>query len=159
MKVFQELMSYFSVSETKRQYRSLRISAEHNTSVRFTDEVMLLKWIPHFAVQFLNKRRTGRRWRKPAVQFGQEIWFRKIGEEGITSSVKRRIQGIFVGHPDRTRAIPYRTRQTLSDAREPMNLEDWFGDLGHMVIRSHVMITETILAADDLPRIVAENTR
>ena len=70
-------------------------------------------------------------------QFGEKIWFRKNGEEGIKSTVKRRIQGMFVGHQDRTRAIPYiaksgtvrgqsRTRQTLSDACEPMNLEDWF---------------------------------
>ena len=28
-----------------------------------------------------------------------------------------------------------RTRQTLSDAQEPMNLEDWFGDPGHLAIR------------------------
>ena len=39
-----------------------------------------------------------------------------------------------------------RTRQTLSDAWEPMNLEDWFGDPGHTFTRSHVMITETKLA-------------
>ena len=96
-----------AVSETKRQYRILRSSAEHNTSVRITDEVSLLNWIPHFAVQLLNKMRTGRRWRKPMVQLGEKIWFHKNGEEGINSSVKRRIQGIFVGHHDRTRAIPY----------------------------------------------------
>ena len=41
----------------KRQCRILRISAEHNTSVRITDEVSLLNWILHFAVQFLNKLR------------------------------------------------------------------------------------------------------
>ena len=40
------------------------------------------------------------------VQFGEKIWFHKIGVEGINSSRKRRIQGIFVGHHDRTRAIP-----------------------------------------------------
>ena len=67
MKVFQEPTSHSTVRETKRQYRSLRISAEHNTNVRFKDEVSLLKRIPHFAVQFLNKMRTGRRWKKPMV--------------------------------------------------------------------------------------------
>ena len=41
----------------KRQCRILRISAEHNTSVRIADEVSLLYWILHFAVQFLNKLR------------------------------------------------------------------------------------------------------
>ena len=60
-------------------------------------------------------------------------------EGGIKSSRKRRIQGILVGHRDRTRATPHiaksgivrnksRTRQTLSDVQEPMNLENWFGD-------------------------------
>ena len=111
MKVFQEAMIQscveLSVRETKRQCGILRISAEHNTSVRITDDVLLLNWIFHFAVQFLNKMRTGRRWRKPMVQFGEKISYRKIGEEGINSSVKRRIQGIFVGHHDRKRAIPY----------------------------------------------------
>ena len=73
MKVFQEATSHVTVRETKRQCRSLRILSEHNTSVRITDEVSLLKWIPHFAVQFLNKTRTGRRWRKPMVQFGEDL--------------------------------------------------------------------------------------
>ena len=30
------------------------------------------------------------------VQFGEKFWFHKIGEEGINSFVKRKIQGIFV---------------------------------------------------------------
>ena len=41
------------------------------------------------------------------AQLGEKIWFQKIEEEGIKSSRKRRIQGIFVGHQDRTRAIQY----------------------------------------------------
>ena len=32
----------------KRQCRILRISAEHNTSVRITDDISLLNWFPHF---------------------------------------------------------------------------------------------------------------
>ena len=68
----------------KRQCRILRISAEHNTSVRITDEVSLLKWILHFAVQFLNKLRIW--FLHPKVQFGKKIWFQKIGEEGMKDS-------------------------------------------------------------------------
>ena len=157
MKVFQEAMIYscveVAVRETKRQGRILRMSAERNTSVRITDDTLLLNWIPHFAVQFLNKMRTCRRWRKPTAQFGEKTWFHKIGEEGINSLVKRIIQGIFVGHHDRTRAIPYiaksgivrgksRTSQTLSDAWEPTNLEDGSVDPWPMLIRSHMVITE-----------------
>ena len=87
-----------------------------------------------------------------------QIWFEKIGEEGINSTLKRRTQGIFVGDQDRTRAILYIAksggmrchswiRQTLSDAREPMNLENWFGGLVPMATGSRVMITETKLAS------------
>ena len=71
MKVLRESRSHLFVRETnkqdrnpeqqnvmmKRRCRSLRISAEHNTSVRITDEVSLLNRILHFAVQFLNKLR------------------------------------------------------------------------------------------------------
>ena len=78
-----------AVRETKKQCRILRISAEHNTSVRITDDVSLLNQIPHFSVQFLNKMRTGRRWRKPKVQFGEEVWFRKIGDDGVSSFASR----------------------------------------------------------------------
>ena len=74
------------------------------------------------------------------MQFGEKNWFQKIEEEGINSTLKRRTQGIFVDHQDRTRAILHTAksggvrghswiRQTLSDAREPMNLENWFGGL------------------------------
>ena len=59
------------------------------------------------AVKPLNKRKIDRRWRKPRVQFGMKIWFQKIGEEGINSTLKRRTQGMFVGHQDRTRVILY----------------------------------------------------
>ena len=139
MKVFQEATIQscveVAVRETKRQCRILRMYAEHNTSVRITDDISLLNWIPHFAMQFLNKMRTGRRWRKPMAQFGEKIWFHQFGEEGISSFVKRIIQGIFVGHHDRTRAIESitksgivrgksRTKQTLSDAWESKIWED-----------------------------------
>ena len=65
----------------KRQCRIHRISAEHDTSVSITDDISLLNWIPHFAMQFLNNMRTGRRWRKPIAQLGEKFWFHKILEK------------------------------------------------------------------------------
>ena len=71
-----------AVREVKRQCRTLRISAEQNTSVRIADDSPLLSWLPRFAAQVMNKmrigkdektsemRRTGRRWRKPERKFG-----------------------------------------------------------------------------------------
>ena len=68
------------------------------------------------------------------AQFGEKVWFRKIGQDGASSFASRMTPGIFVGHPDRTvavlciekngvvRGISW-TRQTLSDAWESTNWE------------------------------------
>ena len=61
--------------------------------VRITDDIPLLNWISHFTRRFLNKMRSGRGWKESIAQFG---------EEELTSLVKRIIQGVFVGHHDRT---------------------------------------------------------
>ena len=82
----------------------------------------LLSWLPRFAAQVMNKmrigkdgktsemRRTGRRWRKPMAQFGEKVWFCKIGEDGVSSFASRMTQGIFVGHHDRRGAVLCITR-------------------------------------------------
>ena len=78
----------------------------------------------------------------------------QFGEEELISFVKCIIQGILVGHHDRTRAISYiiksgivrgksRTRQTLSDAWESTIREDLFGNPWHR--RLHSAIAETKL--------------
>ena len=103
-----------AVREVKRQCWTLRMSAERKTSVRISDDSPLLSWLPRFAAQVMNKnedrqrrektfemRRTGRRWRKPMAQFGEKVWFRKIGEDRVSSLT----YGIFVGHHDRTGAV------------------------------------------------------
>ena len=99
-----------AVREVNRQCRTLRISAEQNTSVRLSDDSPLLSWLPRFAAQVMNKmrigkdgktgdiRRLGRRWRKPMAQFGEKVWFREIVEDGASSFASRMTQGIFVGH-------------------------------------------------------------
>ena len=79
-----------AVREVKRQCRTLRVSAEQNTSVRIAGGSSLLSWLPRFAAQVMNKMRigkdgktsemrsTGRRWRKPMEQFGEKVGFRKL---------------------------------------------------------------------------------
>ena len=106
-----------AVREVKLQCRTLRISAEQNTSVRISDDSPLLSWLPRFAAQVMNKMRIGkkgrttemrttdRRWRKPMAQFGEKVWFRKIGEDGVSSFGTRMTQGSFLGHHDRTGAV------------------------------------------------------
>ena len=81
------------------------------------DDSPLLSWLPRFAAQVMNRlrickdgktselRRTGRRWRKPMAQFGETVWFHKVGEDGVSSFASRMTQGIFVSHHDRTGAV------------------------------------------------------
>ena len=79
-----------AVREVKRQCRTLRISAEQNTSVRIEDDSPFLSWLPRFAAQVMNKmrfgkdgktseiRRTGRRWRKPMRNLERKFGFVKL---------------------------------------------------------------------------------
>ena len=39
------------------------------------------------------------------AQFGEKVWFREIGEDGVSSFESRLTQGIFVGHQDRTGGV------------------------------------------------------
>ena len=48
------------VREVKRQYRTLPISCEQNTSVRIEDDSPLLSWLPRFAAPVMNKMRIGK---------------------------------------------------------------------------------------------------
>ena len=145
-----------AVREVKRQYRTLRISVEQNIGVRVGDGNPLLSWLLRVAAQVMNKmrigkdgktsemRRTGGRWRKSMAQFGEKVWFRKIGEDGVSSSASRLTQGTFVGLHDRIRAVlcitkngvvrgKNWTRQTLSDAWESTNWDGLCGTPWQMV--------------------------
>ena len=39
------------------------------------------------------------------AQFGEHVWYRRIGEDGGSTFASRMIQGIFVGHHDRAGAV------------------------------------------------------
>ena len=78
------------------------------------------------------------------AQFGEDVWFRKIGEDGVTSFACRMIQGVFVGHHDRTGAVlcitkdgvvwsKSWTRETLHDAWDATNWDDLCGIPWQMV--------------------------
>ena len=93
------------------------------------------------------------------AQFGEKSWFHEFGEGGISSFVKRIIQGIFVGHHDRTRAILHitksgivrgksLTKQTVNDARESTIWEDLFDNPWHMVI-TESRLTKKVIADEE----------
>ena len=173
-----------AVREVKRQCRTLRISAEHNTSVHNADDSPLLSWLPRFAAQVMKKMRigkdgktselrsTGRRWRKPMAQFGEKVWLvAKKREDGVISFASRMTQGIFAGHRGRKGAVlcitktgvvrgKSWTRQTLSHAWESTNWEGLCGAPWQMVA-PELRLTKKVTADKEgagppLPRIVVE---
>ena len=105
------------------------------------------------------------------AQFGEKVWFCKIGEDGVSSFASRMTQGIFVGHHDRTGAVlcitkngvvrgKSWTRQTLSDAWESTNWEGLCGTPWQMVA-PELKLTREVTgdkegAGPPLPRIVVE---
>ena len=174
-----------AVREVERQCRTIWVSYEQNTSVRIADDSLLLSWLHRFASQVMKKmrigkvgktselRRKGRRWKNPMAQFGEKVWFRKIGEGGVSSFASCMTEGILVGHHDRTGAVlciikngvvrgKSRTRQPLNDA---WDATDWDGLCGTPLQMEALELKLTMKAASDkegtavpLPRIVVERT-
>ena len=107
------------------------------------------------------------------AQFGEKVWFRKIGADGVSSFASRMTQGIFVGHHDRTGAVlcitkngvvrgKSSTRQTLSDAWESTNWEGLCGT-PWQIVAPELKWTKKVTADKEgagpaLPRIVVEIT-
>ena len=105
------------------------------------------------------------------AQFGQKVWFREVGEDGVSSFASRMTQGIFVGHHDRTGAVlcitkngvvrdKSWTRQTLSDAWESTTWEGLCGTPWQMVAPK-LKLTKKVTADKEgarpaLPRILFE---
>ena len=105
------------------------------------------------------------------AQIGEKVWFRKIGEDGVSSFASRMIQGIFVGHHDRTGALlcitkngdvrgKSWTRQTLSDACDVTNWDGLCGTPWQMMA-PELKLTKKVTADKEgagpsLPRIVVE---
>ena len=105
MKVFQEVMIHSCVEVAVREKDKAEFSellpSLTDTSVRITDDISLLNWIHLFEIQFFNKVRNGRRWRKPTAQFEEKKLVLQIWR-------RRRYQVIRVHH--RTKAISYITK-------------------------------------------------
>ena len=104
-----------------------------------TDDIPLLNWIPHFARRFLNKMRTGRGWKGSLAQ---------LEEEALASFVKRKIQGVFLCHCDRTRTIVHLTWSGIVRGRS------WARHISNDAWGS--MIAETKLATEDQPRMLVK---
>jgi len=77
-----------------------------------TDDDPVLTWLPRQAADLLNRykkgadgrtaeaRRSGKQWRKPAIAFGERLYFKEVGE-----SVRILKDGRYIGHHGRTGSL------------------------------------------------------
>ena len=158
-----------AVRDVKRQCRTLRNSAEQNTSVRISDDSPLLSWLFRFTARVMDKmtigkdgktsemRKTCRRWIKP-TSVERNFGFVKLEETVSVLLQVAWLKGSFVGHHDRNRAVlcitkngvvrgKSWTRQTLSDAWE---LAYWEGMCGTpwQIVAPESKLTKKVTAED-----------
>jgi len=101
-----------AIREVKRQIRVLRSALEEKVGMVLPDEDPMLAWLPRQAADLLNRykkgtdgrtpevRPIGKHWRKPAIAFGERLYFREVGKG--TRVLK---EGRYVGHHGRTGSL------------------------------------------------------
>ena len=109
------------VKQVKQMCRSLRLSFQKKLGQPLAQTDPVLQWIPHFAAQAITttrkgkdgktpwERETGRKWRRPRLQFGEKVMLREAREQA-SGAVKRDWQPQmracrFVGYHARTSSI------------------------------------------------------
>ena len=124
-----------AIREVKRQIRVLRSALEEKVGRVLPDEDPMLAWLPRQAADLLNRykkgadgrtpevRRSGKQWRKPAIAFGERLYFREVGEG--TRVLK---EGRYVGHHGRTGSLMLMTSQGVKRGigfRRMPNADRW----------------------------------
>ena len=90
-----------AVKQVKQLCRSVRLALESKLKMTLEQTDPVLQWIPHFAGQLLTivqkgpdgktawERETGRKWRRPLLQFGEKVMLREAVEKPGGGVVKR----------------------------------------------------------------------
>ena len=104
-----------AVREVKAQVRVLRSQLEQRLGERLPEDEPVLAWLPRHAANVLSRfrvledgrtaeqRRTGRRWRRPTLEFGETCLFYPTGARDKQEGA-RMLRGIFVGQHERSGA-------------------------------------------------------
>lgn len=106
------------VRELKRQMRAIRFSLESKLGSSIPNDHAILAWLPSFAAQAINifradasgktpyEREFGRKWNRPALEFGELVYIREAEERtGKKDWQERLTKARFVGHHSRTNAV------------------------------------------------------
>ena len=98
--------------EIKRQVRVARSALEEKVGRPLSDSDPVLAWLPRHVGDLMNRykkgtdgktpesRRTGKQWRKPAISYGERLYYRMVGE-----NVRGLKVGRYIGHHGRTGSL------------------------------------------------------
>ena len=135
-----------AVREVKRQIRACKYALEARLGTQLEDGDPVLSWLPRHAADLISRyrrgldgktpeqRRTGKQWRKPAIEFGEKILFREAQAQARLSTVEPVMsEGRYIGHHGRKGTLLVMTsegvKQGVSFRRLPADqrftLEGW----------------------------------
>ena len=111
-----------AVREGKKQGRVLRNHLESKLGQRLPHDRHVLAWIPRHGMNCINRyrmgadgrssehRRTGRRWNRPTVVFGEICMYRPVRTKQVDKQSTEKMQkGAFVGHHERSGTLLFLT--------------------------------------------------
>ncbi|CAE7854404.1 GIP [Symbiodinium necroappetens] len=101
-----------AVREVKRQVRVLKSSLEEKLGLTLKDDDPILAWLPRHGADLLSRyrkgedgrtpeqRRSGKAWRRPALEFGERLYYREAGAKGANKSTlqMKMLEGRYIGH-------------------------------------------------------------
>ena len=108
-----------AVRDVERQVRVLKLSLESKLGFQLEDSDPVLAWLPRHAADVINRyrvgvdgktpeqRRTGKVWRKPALEYGERVFFR----EALGGATRKNAlavvtqEGRYIGHHGRSGAL------------------------------------------------------
>ena len=111
-----------AVKDIKKQMRVIYLSIQDHFKRKIGVGHPMIAWLPRHSAALLNRykvgadgltaemRRTGRAWRKPAIQFGERVYFKPAGGPQRGSSAPRLEEGHYVGHHERTGSVMIMTK-------------------------------------------------
>ena len=157
-----------AVRELKRQVRALKLMLEERFRCEFSDAHPLLFWMPRHAGFLISRfrigddgrtpdeRRTGRRWRKPMMTFGERVLFKPVIQRRRKNDLEAKYEyGHFIGVNSRTSEFLVMTREGVkrgfSIRRLPLE-ERWSAsELGELRGTPWDMVPRPQVEAADAP--------
>ena len=90
----------------------LKSSLEEKLGLTLKDDGPILAWLPRHGADLLSRyrkgedgrtpeqRRSGKAWRRPALEFGERLYYREAGAKGASKSTlqMKMLEGRYIGH-------------------------------------------------------------